>query len=71
MKAKFGSDTGVSVDGSWQHRGHASHNGIVTAISTDTGKCLDVEIMTNICKQCFIWKKIEGTSEYSDWKHGA
>ena len=56
-KVKFGSDIGVSVDGSWQRRGHARHNGIATAISIDTGKCLDVEIMSNICKQCLIWKK--------------
>ncbi len=32
-------ECGISLDGSWQKRGHASHNGIVTAISLDTKKC--------------------------------
>ena len=68
VKANFGTDIGVSVDGSWQRRGHASQNGIVTAVSIDTGKCLDVEIMSNTCKECLIWKKKEGTPEYIDWK---
>jgi len=30
-------DTIVSIDGSWQRRGHISHNGLVTAISISTG----------------------------------
>ena len=44
------SDISVSEDGSWQRRGHASHNGVVTVISTDTGKCLDIEVISNMCK---------------------
>jgi hypothetical protein len=28
----------ISIDGTWQKRGHASHNGVVTAISLDTKK---------------------------------
>ncbi|GFO14006.1 forkhead box protein k1 [Plakobranchus ocellatus] len=39
---------GVSVDGSWQRRGDSSHNGVVTAISVETGKCLDVSVLTNV-----------------------
>ena len=35
-------ECGISLDGSWQKRGHASHNGVVTAISLDTKKCFDV-----------------------------
>ncbi|XP_055901095.1 uncharacterized protein LOC129928829 isoform X2 [Biomphalaria glabrata] len=30
-------DCGVSVDGTWQRRGHSSHHGVVTAISIETG----------------------------------
>ena len=56
-KQKFGGEVGVSVDGSRQRRGHASHNGIVMAISIDTGKCLDIEVLNNKCKQCMLWKK--------------
>jgi hypothetical protein len=42
----------ISLDGTWQKRGHASHNGIVTAISLDTKKCLDVEVMSDKCQKC-------------------
>ncbi|GFU90322.1 uncharacterized protein TNCV_4947041 [Trichonephila clavipes] len=43
---------GVSVDGTWQRRGHMSLNGCVSVISIDTGKILDLEIMTQYCKMC-------------------
>ncbi|GFU84788.1 uncharacterized protein TNCV_2127291 [Trichonephila clavipes] len=43
---------GVSVDGSWQRRGHMSLNGCVSVISIDTGKILDLEVMTQYCKMC-------------------
>ena len=33
-------DTAVSVDGSWQRRGFSSLNGVVTAVSMETGKFL-------------------------------
>ena len=45
-------DVGVSIDGTWQKRGFSSHNGVVTAISIDTGKVLDSEIMCRCCKGC-------------------
>ena len=32
----------VSIDGTWQKRGYSSHNGVVTVISLDTQKGLDV-----------------------------
>ena len=37
--------------------GHTSHNGVVTAISLDTKKCLDAEIMSDKCKACQKWQK--------------
>ncbi|GFU09765.1 uncharacterized protein TNCV_1765731 [Trichonephila clavipes] len=43
---------GVFVDGSWQWRGHMSLNGCVSVISIDTGKILDLEVMTQYCKMC-------------------
>ncbi|GFU94960.1 uncharacterized protein TNCV_332961 [Trichonephila clavipes] len=43
---------GASVDGSWQRRGHMSLNGCVSVISIDTGKILDLEVMTQYCKMC-------------------
>ena len=58
----------VSVDGTWQKRGHSSFNGVVTAISTLTGKCIDAVVLSKHCKGCIIWKSKKGTPEYEDWK---
>ena len=43
---------GVSCDGTWQKRGHSSLNGCVAVLSIDTGKCLDVEVLTKVCRGC-------------------
>ncbi|KAK3776186.1 hypothetical protein RRG08_063729 [Elysia crispata] len=61
-------DCAVSVDGTWQRRGHASHHGVVSAISVQTGKCVDTEILSNYCKSCEHWEGRAGTEEYDKWK---
>ena len=38
-------DIGVSCDGTWQRRGFSSLNGVVAALSLDSGKVIDVEIV--------------------------
>ncbi|GFU51542.1 uncharacterized protein TNCV_81781 [Trichonephila clavipes] len=43
---------GVSLDGTWQKRGYSSRNGCVSCISIDTGKILDIEIMSHFCRIC-------------------
>ena len=48
-------DITISTDGAWQHRVHASLNGIVTVVSIDNGKCIDYEVLTKKCKQCQLW----------------
>lgn len=58
----------VSVDGSWQKRGYASMNGIVSVISNENGKCLDVHVMSKRCHGCAIWKNKENSPGYIDWK---
>ena len=60
----------MSLDGTWQRRGHASHNGVVTALSVDTGNCLDVETLANACKGCTVWedKNDKTPEEYNEWK---
>ena len=40
------SHVSISCDGTWQKRGFTSLNGAVIIISTDTGKVLDVEVMS-------------------------
>jgi len=40
---------GISVDGTLKRRRYMSLNGCVSAISINTGKILDVEMMTQYC----------------------
>ncbi|GFU82537.1 uncharacterized protein TNCV_4869201 [Trichonephila clavipes] len=42
-------ECGISVDGTWQRRGYSSMNGCVAALSVDTGKVVDIEIMSSYC----------------------
>ena len=51
-------DLGVSVDGSRQRRGFTSRNGVMTALSINNGKVVDVEPMTRYCRQCFVITRI-------------
>ncbi|GFY00189.1 uncharacterized protein TNCV_2835461 [Trichonephila clavipes] len=43
---------GISVDETWQRRGYSSINGCVAALSVDTGKVVDIEIMSSYCPTC-------------------
>ena len=45
-------DAGVSVDGSWNSRGWYARYGMVTIISVDTGKVVDVIFLSNSCSAC-------------------
>ena len=57
---------GVSCDGTWQRRGYSSLNGCVTTLSIDTGKCLDVEILTKVCRGCQRIEKQTDASKKAD-----
>ena len=59
-------DVTASFDGSWQKRGFSSLNGLVTAICD--GKCVDVEVMTKVCKACQYWEKHKNTTAYDDFQ---
>lgn len=63
-------DCGVSNDAAWQRRGFSSNNGFLTSISIDTGKILDVEAMSRICRGCEAHKKLEkeNQAKYLQWK---
>ena len=41
----------VSFDGTWQKKGYTPFTGVVTAMS-DQGKCIDLEIKSEVCKSC-------------------
>ena len=51
-------DVGVSVDGTWQRKSFSSTLGVVTAISIDNGKVLNVAVLSKSCKGCTSMKKI-------------
>jgi len=61
-------DCDVSVDGTWQRRGYSSLNGVVTVLSSNTGKCIDAYVLSKKCKGCEIWSKREDHPRYLDWK---
>ncbi|GFS48241.1 uncharacterized protein NPIL_31831 [Nephila pilipes] len=44
-----GRDNAVAVGGNWQKRGFSSKNGAVTVTSVDTGKVIDVKILSKHC----------------------
>ena len=64
------SDIDVSLDGSWQRPGYASLNGVVTAISQESGKRIDFEISSKNSKACKVWgrKKDTQCEEYERFK---
>ena len=64
------SDVSVSVDGTLQKRGFSSLNGVVAAISIDTGKVVDCEIMARYCKACKSNEDLKTTDPqaYATWQ---
>ena len=42
----------VTVDGTWQKRGHSSKIGIVFVISVRTGEVLDYIVKSLVCHTC-------------------
>ena len=59
-------DNGISGDDTWTKRGYSSLYGVVTALSTITGKAVDAEVMSKNCKECTGWRGKEGTQEFQD-----
>ena len=45
-------DTSVSCDGTWQKRGLTSLNGAVACLSINTGKGINVDVMSHYCQAC-------------------
>ena len=63
-------DTVVSCDGSWHKRGYSSLNGVVTVISIDNSKILDIEPMTRTCISCLLDLKLKtsDSKHFDEWK---
>lgn len=64
-------DCDISLDGTWQKRGHASLNGVVSAVSKDTKKVIDFQVMSKFCRACEIHQRQKKTDPiaYSIWKN--
>ena len=63
-------DIAVSCDGTWQRRGYSSNNGVVAVISMESGKVIDVESLSKLCRQCKLKEKLkaEKPDEYAEWR---
>ncbi|MBX9702962.1 MAG: hypothetical protein K2X39_02290, partial [Silvanigrellaceae bacterium] len=64
-------DVGVSCDGTWQRRGFSSLNGVFAALSMDSGKILDVEVMSRVCRGCSLNQKLskKDPTAYAEWRN--
>ena len=60
-------DVGVSVDDRWKRKGFSSTLSVVTAISIDNEKVLDVAIISKSCK-CYTSTKKLPLLCYETWK---
>eukprot|EP00117_Sycon_ciliatum_P019597 scpid91926/ scgid17719/ len=70
-------DIAVSTDGTWMRRGYSSLYGVQSAIAFDTGKLIDVEMLSRSCPACSHWSsKLEkqkiSQDEFDTWfaSHG-
>lgn len=57
----------VSGDGTWMKRGFSSRHGVCTAIGVETGKVIDIEVLSSYCHSCEVWSKRKNTKEYDIW----
>ena len=56
----------VTVDGTWQKRGHSSKTGVIFVLSVHTGEILDYELKTLFCQACNIHPPT--SPDYENWK---
>ena len=57
----------VMFDGTWQKWGHSSRYGVVSAISVNTVKVLEVQVLSSVCITCLRKEKSDTKSvEYDN-----
>jgi hypothetical protein len=54
--SNLGMDIPIAFDATWQKRGHVSKNAVATITSFDTGKVIDVEVLSKYCHKCALKK---------------
>ena len=57
----------VTVDGTWQRRGHCSKIGVVFVLSAVMGEVLDYEAKSLTCTQCVSHKAAKTTEQFNQW----
>ena len=61
-------DAIVTLDGTWQKRGHSSLFGVIVVISWKTGKILDFEVLSKHCTSCSVRESMDmDTGEFAEW----
>ena len=62
-------DIDVSVDGTWMTRGYSSKVGVTTVLGQVTGKVLDTQVKSKVCKRCDFWAKNKDKrpEAYREW----
>ena len=61
-------DVKVTCDGTWQKRGHQNLYGVVVVASWDTGKVLDIEVLSKHCQECSRRSGMDPSSPaFLDW----
>ena len=59
----------VTVDGTWQKKGHSSKIGVIFVISVDTGEILDHEFKSLFCHECKAHNNDDKESDkHKKWK---
>ena len=56
-------EVAVSCDGTWARRGFQSLYGMVSAISVQTGKVVDIEMKSKVCYKCRAKSNLEVNSQ--------
>ena len=62
-------DIAVSFDGSWQKKGHSSHNSIGSVIALLTGLPIEFHVHSHFCHKNRYYESIEDVSDSWKKKH--
>lgn len=62
------SDITVSGDGTWRKRGYSSLHGVCTIIGAESGKVIDLEVLSSYCQACQRWNDKKHTDEFRKWQ---
>ena len=66
-------DIAVTVDGTWMKRGFSSLYGVISSISWETGRIVDIEVLSKYCQECTTWnsrreKQLVTAEAFHEWQ---